>query len=62
MIRSIIISALVFGGAFVLSNQHVGYPHIGPQYVKKQAEIRKSVRTGSMIYGAHRSGSFRTGK
>lgn len=62
MIKSIILSLVIFGGAFAFSNMYVGYPRIGPKYVEKQQSMRRSIRAGSVIYGSHRSGSFRTGK
>lgn len=62
MIKSIIFSIFILGGAFALSSAYVGYPRIGPKYIAKQNELRRSVRTGSVYYGTHRSGSFRTGK
>ena len=51
MVRSIIIAALVTGGAFAMSTFFVGYPRGGQHYIAQQTQKRKSLRLGSGYYG-----------
>jgi hypothetical protein len=64
MIRSIIISILLLGGAAILTMNYVGYSGAGKEYYKKVRDERKSLRAGSGYYVPYHggSGSFRTGK
>lgn len=64
MLRSIIVSALLLGGAAALTMNHIGYSGAGKEYYKKVRDERKSLRAGSGYYVPYHggSGSFRTGK
>lgn len=64
MIRSILITALLFGGSVALTMGHIGYSGAGKEYYKKIRDERKSLRAGSGYYVPYHggSGSFRTGK
>ncbi|HOP29648.1 MAG TPA: hypothetical protein P5120_00325 [Spirochaetota bacterium] len=64
MIRSVIISLLLFGGAAALTMNNIGYSGAGKEYHKKVRDERKSLRAGSGYYVPYHggSGSFRTGK
>jgi len=62
MIRTAIITLVIFSGGFLMSNFYVGYPRAGKYYIAKHREKRKSLRTGSSYYGAYYgSRSFRGG-
>lgn len=64
MIRSLIISLLLLGGAAALTMNYIGYSGAGKEYHKKVRDERKSLRAGSGYYVPYHggSGSFRTGK
>ncbi len=64
MLRSILISILLFGGAAALTMEHIGYSGAGKEYYKKVRDERKSLRAGSGYYTPYHgsSGSFRSGK
>jgi hypothetical protein len=64
MIRSIVITALLISGAFMLTTYNIGYSGAGKEYFKKASQERKSLRAGSGYYSPYHggSGSFRSGK
>ena len=66
MIRSLIIAAVLFGGALLSSLFSVGYSSAGENYISKHREARKSLRPGGLYYmgGPHGrgAGGFRGGK
>lgn len=64
MIRSVLISVLLLGGAAGLTMNYIGYSGAGKEYYSKVRNERKSIRAGSGYYVPYHggSGSFRTGK
>jgi len=64
MIKSILIVAVFFSGAFAMTTSHIGYKGAGKDYIKKVRNERKSIRSGSGYYVPFMSGSrsFRRGK
>ena len=57
MLKSIIVSLLIFGGVFSLSYYLVGYDKAGNYYIGKQRKKRKSLRVGSPYYHGYYGGS-----
>ncbi|HOP64292.1 MAG TPA: hypothetical protein PK358_06360 [Spirochaetota bacterium] len=64
MLRGLIVTVILLGGAAALTMSHIGYSGAGKEYYKKVSNERKSLRAGSGYYVPYRagSGSFRTGK
>lgn len=64
MLRPVIVTALLFAGAYALTSGNVGYNKAGADYVSKVREERKSIRTGSGYYTpmSRGTGSFKSGK
>ena len=64
MFRSMIVTAILLGGAAFMTSTLAGYSGAGRDYFKKAREERKSIRSGSGYFspGMGRSGSFRAGK
>ena len=62
LIRTFLVSTLLFGGTFWMSQDYIGYDKAGKAYITKQREERKSrsVRVGSP--GDYGSRGFRAGQ
>ena len=65
MLKTIIITLVVFGTTTLMSTYYFGYSRAGNSYISKQRKKRRSIRPGVGYYGRYgygRRGGFRGGK